>query len=257
MVEGKTLKVALVDRRALVREGLKHLLDDPTLQVVASVERFSDLVGPLEKDGLHVDVVLFDFERETDVEHEAMERLRQFRPTLRVVALSDNLCVERLIASFRTELDGFLLKDISAPALRQSIELVMLGQKVFPTSLLKWIATHVPSYVYEDNAHSAPANGLSGREVKILQHLVRGHPNKVIANSLKITEGTVKIHLKTILKKINAHNRTQAAIWALHNGMDRQADNAGQAPLQEPQVRGNGHLHPSGGPPTMPRVAKG
>jgi two-component system nitrate/nitrite response regulator NarL len=60
---------------------------------------------------------------------------------------------------------------------------------------------------------------LPGREFEILRHLASGRPNKVIANDLNITEATVKVHVKGVLRKIGAANRTQAAIWALHNGL--------------------------------------
>jgi two-component system nitrate/nitrite response regulator NarL len=67
---------------------------------------------------------------------------------------------------------------------------------------------------------------LSSRELQILGCLVEGASNKVIANQLAITEATVKVHLKSILRKINASNRTQAAIWALHHGVSSR--NAGE-----------------------------
>jgi two-component system nitrate/nitrite response regulator NarL len=60
--------------------------------------------------------------------------------------------------------------------------------------------------------------GLSEREVQILDGLVKGHPNKVIARSCAITEATIKVHMKSILRKIRVDNRTQAAIWAIENG---------------------------------------
>jgi DNA-binding NarL/FixJ family response regulator len=61
--------------------------------------------------------------------------------------------------------------------------------------------------------------GLSDRELEILRCLVNGDANKVIANRLAITEATVKVHMKSLLRKIKAGNRTQAAIWALHHGL--------------------------------------
>ena len=69
-------------------------------------------------------------------------------------------------------------------------------------------------------ASPSPGAHLSGRELEILRHLANGEPNKVIANDLDITEATVKVHVKGILRKIGAANRTQAAIWAIHNGLN-------------------------------------
>lgn len=73
----------------------------------------------------------------------------------------------------------------------------------------KAVASHVP---------------LSGRELEIVQRLTDGLPNKIIASELSITEATVKVHLKTILKKIGAQNRTQAAIWAVQRGFSTAPD---------------------------------
>jgi two-component system nitrate/nitrite response regulator NarL len=89
----------------------------------------------------------------------------------------------------------------------------MMGEKVFPTNLASMLL----------NLDSTPSpmksvRGLSPREQDILQALVSGSSNKVIAFKLGITEATVKVHLKTLLRKIDVNNRTQAAIWAMNNG---------------------------------------
>jgi two-component system, NarL family, nitrate/nitrite response regulator NarL len=109
--------------------------------------------------------------------------------------------------------DGYLMKDVSPEALLQSLELVMMGEKVFPTNLA--------AMLFELNNASSPVNsvrGLSPREQEILRALVTGSSNKLIAIKLGITEATVKVHLKTLLRKIDVNNRTQAAIWAMNNG---------------------------------------
>jgi two-component system nitrate/nitrite response regulator NarL len=108
--------------------------------------------------------------------------------------------------------DGFLIKNVSPEALIQSLQLIMLGEKVFPTNLA--------SMLLDMNAVSPQhsVRGLSPREQEILQALVTGASNKLIAIKLGITEATVKVHLKTLLRKIDVNNRTQAAIWAMNNG---------------------------------------
>jgi two-component system nitrate/nitrite response regulator NarL len=115
-------------------------------------------------------------------------------------------------------LDGYLLSDLSPAALVQSLQLVLLGEKVFPTSLAALLVSGLT-----DNVVTMPGGGrgLSEREGQILRFLVHGESNKMIANHLGITEATVKVHLKTVLRKIGALNRTQAAIWALNNGLDQ------------------------------------
>jgi two-component system, NarL family, nitrate/nitrite response regulator NarL len=112
------------------------------------------------------------------------------------------------------------MSDLSPEALTQSLNLVLLGEKVFPTSLAALLISGPV-----DNVVEMPGGrrGLSERENQILRSLLKGESNKMIANRLGITEATVKVHLKTVLRKIGAANRTQAAIWALNNGYDQNA----------------------------------
>jgi two-component system nitrate/nitrite response regulator NarL len=99
----------------------------------------------------------------------------------------------------------------------------MLGEKVFPSRL----AALMSGESWALRSQPKPAVGdvpLSGRELEIVQRLTDGLPNKLIASELSITEATVKVHLKTILKKIGAQNRTQAAIWAVQRGFSTAPD---------------------------------
>jgi two-component system nitrate/nitrite response regulator NarL len=124
--------------------------------------------------------------------------------------------------------DAYLMKDISVDALIQSLRLVMMGEKVFPSHLAALlISGKAGGTVSVDGA--ASRKGLSQREMQILQCLLNGDSNKMIANRIGITEATIKVHLKSVLRKINASNRTQAAIWALNNGFEAGIDNKGAA----------------------------
>jgi two-component system, NarL family, nitrate/nitrite response regulator NarL len=139
--------------------------------------------------------------------------IREVFPTAKIVVLADDLSVDVLRATMGAGADGFLIKNVSPEALIQSLQLIMLGEKVFPTNLA--------SMLLELNNTPSPLTsirGLSPREQEILQALVTGASNKVIAYRLGITEATVKVHLKTLLRKIDVNNRTQAAIWAMNNG---------------------------------------
>ena len=115
---------------------------------------------------------------------------------------------------------------MSSEALVVSLRLVDLGEKVFPTKL----ATMITSGQIDPTAAEVRASsvkGLSKREGEIMRCLVHGESNKVIARQLGITEATVKVHLKAVLRKLNVSNRTQAAIWAVRNGL-REGDRAQQ-----------------------------
>jgi two-component system nitrate/nitrite response regulator NarL len=148
-----------------------------------------------------------------------IRRLKGLAPDLRLVVLAESMDGDRVADSFVAGVDGYLLADISPEALCESLRLVMLGEKVFPSRLVTLLA----SRQWRAQAAVLPAISadgvLSEREVAIMSRLTGGMPNKVIASELTITEATVKVHLKSIMKKIGVTNRTQAAIWAINNGV--------------------------------------
>lgn len=204
----------LVGRNRLFREGLKSLLSGSQFEVVGE----ADDVGNAQPElgGRTPSVVLVDFSAELEHAADDLTHLRQILPDAKIVVLTETLCSHTLAACLGAGAHGYLIKDISVDALLQSLRLVMLGEKVFPT--------HLAALLVNGMASAAPArittsHGLSERESQVLQHLVHGESNKTIANHLNITEATIKVHMKSLLRKINATNRTQAAIWALNNGL--------------------------------------
>lgn len=134
-----------------------------------------------------------------------------------IVFMARRLNAAEIADSFALGGDGYLLEEISPAALVESLNLVILGEKVFPSQLVELLADADWTGA---KANSAQAHSplLSDRELEIVKWLVRGAPNKMIAAKTSITEATVKVHIKAILKKIGVHNRTQAAIWALQQG---------------------------------------
>jgi two-component system nitrate/nitrite response regulator NarL len=204
-----TSRTLLIEANRLFRDGLKHLLASSCFDVGAE---FSTVELALEAGevGAPPDLVISGQPVKDEAE---LRALRDAFPTARIVVLADDLSVDVLRAAMGGGADGFLSKNLSPEALIQSLQLVMLGEKVFPTNLAAMLL----------NLGSAPSplnsvRGLSPREQEILQVLATGASNKMIANKLNITEATVKIHLKTLLRKIDVNNRTQAAIWAMNNG---------------------------------------
>jgi two-component system nitrate/nitrite response regulator NarL len=108
-------------------------------------------------------------------------------------------------------LSGILTYDLSVAAFVRSLLLICAGERVFPHDLALGRKLTVPFEHRSDPARLSP------REREMLSHLVAGHSNKAIARRLEIAEATVKVHLKSVLRKIRVENRTQAAIWALAN----------------------------------------
>src|SRR3954469_23453484 len=199
-------RTVLIEPNRLFREGLKHMLNGTRFEVGAE---FNTVELALEA-GAAPDLVISG---QAVTDEADLRALRQAFPTARIVVLADGLSVDMLRAAMGGGADGFLSKTVSPEALIQSLQLVTLGEKVFPTNLA--------AMLLDLSSTPSPLNsirGLSPREQEILQALVTGASNKMIAIKLGIMEATVKVHLKTLLRKIDVNNRTQAAIWAMNNG---------------------------------------
>ena len=210
------INVFLIDANKLFREGMKRLFEGTPFNVVGEAGSLREGLSALGT-GTNPDLILIDLPSGADEEVDAMRTLRENHPSIRIVILTNDLETRRLSAALGAGAGGYLLKDIACEALMQSLKLVMMGEKVFPTHL----AALLISGRVNGNGTEMPVSrkGLSQREVQILRCLLNGDSNKMIANHLNITEATVKVHLKSLLRKINASNRTQAAIWALNNGI--------------------------------------
>jgi two-component system, NarL family, nitrate/nitrite response regulator NarL len=217
----KVIKVVLVGMNNLFLQGLRHLLDPAQFTIAGEA---GDLAGwsALVGDGLvpdpAPDLLLTDLNgcSEDDLEH--LQRIRARLEDIRIVVLADELCLTNMARLLRAGVDGYLLKDLSARALSLSLLLVMNGEKALPSTLASVLA---------DDPRTEAANGasiraqkhLTEREEQILRCLLNAYSNKHIARALNISEGTVKVHLKSLMKKIAAGNRTQAALWARNNGI--------------------------------------
>ena len=148
--------------------------------------------------------------------------MKAHAPAARFVILADAFDPGTVSAAWGAGVHGFCLSTHNQDVLVKSLELVMLGEPVLPATIVLPIAgidahnTHRESAgdSMVENANGHQSRKLSCREAEILTCLTEGAPNKVIARKLNLSEATVKVHVKAILKKIGACNRTQAALWA-------------------------------------------
>jgi two-component system, NarL family, nitrate/nitrite response regulator NarL len=205
--------VFLIDSDRLFREGLKRILTEGTYDVVGEARSIGEARDALESAG-DIDLVVFD-PKDWDAQgtEAFVERLRA--RGIKIAVLTGDRSRGVVAKAVGWSVDAYLLKDMAPEALTRSLQLVMLGQQIFPTSLMaSLMAADAP-----EPAAGSSIRGLSPREVQILRHLTTGHSNKAIARALDISEATVKVHLKALLRKVRANNRTQAAIWAMNNGL--------------------------------------
>lgn len=219
-------QLVILGSRRLSREALRRLLEAPSISVVGEGETLDEVLQGTLSDR-SPDIVIHSLDTEADFVR-GLSDVAEARTRLgaaKQVMLADRLPAEVLVATLRAGVDAILSRDISADVLLRSLELILLGQRIFLTNMAQ-VLRDQPAIAAE--ASDAPVRPerqpptdrrqvgeLSRREQQILQCLVDGLPNKIIARELDITEATVKVHIKALLRKTNLANRTQAAIWAL------------------------------------------
>jgi two-component system, NarL family, nitrate/nitrite response regulator NarL len=154
-------------------------------------------------------IVVIDFDPESVCAHQSRG--------VKIVALVSKADSLKLGPEDIAPLSGVLTHDLSADTFVLALRLIDSGERVVAHDL----GLERKSIAPPSNTKPPPGGArFTPRERKILSHLVEGHSNKMIAEHLGITEATVKVHLKSVLRKINVANRTQAAIWALSNPLD-------------------------------------
>lgn len=218
--------LALVGQNRLFLQGLRNLLPETQYDVsveAASINELEAAYARRNQDGgedapRDAGVIMIDLPNDLDLIVQNVTRVRELFPKTAIIILTDSLCPRCLSASLAAGADAYLLKSISIEALLHSIELVLLGEKVLPTKLAGLLVNGITDIAPADSK-TLSSIGLSYRETQILACLVAGNSNKVIANRLAITEATVKVHMKSLLRKIKVDNRTQAAIWAVNHGV--------------------------------------
>lgn len=232
----------IVASRRWFREGLKGLLQALDIGSLFDAESLDECVAALRAED-RPSVAIISLEGDEERLLRDLDTIRKWREQLtetKWVVLSSNLTPTILLAALQSGVDGVFHVDTSEHVLRRAVELILLGQVLFPSEMSRMllgalrpalanIVTADPTRMTEPSV-SQPVERkpeqrvpLSPRERQILQCLVAGYPNKIIARELDIAEATVKVHIKGLLRKVKASNRTQAAIWA----MNERADPAG------------------------------
>lgn len=224
---GAKINILLAGGSRLLQEGVIQLLEHSQFSVVTCVEKLDHAIRRVSEQPGTFQMLIVQLEDMNDAQF--FEQLAQAKRTsgnLRIVLLAwPTKALSFLAQSFQSGVDAYLESNTSQEGFRQSLGLVAAGEKIFPERLTPDIrnsgltAANDEAALVAESRHSPLFSNLSGREFEILRHLASGRPNKVIANDLNITEATVKVHVKGVLRKIGAANRTQAAIWALHNGL--------------------------------------
>ncbi len=224
---GHQFPTVIVGPNPLLRESLAQLLDGSSFSVAGHASRLEDLgPGTLSEDA--PSLLIIDGCNEPGEATDQIERFREACPAGRVAVLANSCspaCMARVI---RSGANGYFATISTCDDFVKSLELVMNGQTVLPSEAIAAVllregsrgpdASVLNGYSpikLPPQAAGVKVPNFSDRELHILRCLTEGSSNKVIARACDIAEGTVKVHVKAILRKIKVQNRTQAAIWAL------------------------------------------
>jgi two-component system, NarL family, nitrate/nitrite response regulator NarL len=228
----REIPTVIVDRSALFRAGVAHILSGTTFRVVSGFAALFEV--PTKTLNRRPALLLLGLDMDATAVLAELALLRAaLDGGLHTVMLSRFPSVEEFAAAVDAGGSAYLLKDeITPDVLLKSLDLVFLGAMVIPQEFagslrqaqlsVKLPELRVASLPGVDAVANEPqqpsvgkaGHGLSKREQAILEYLMRGASNKHIARELAIAEATVKVHVKSLLRKIQATNRTQAAMWA-------------------------------------------
>jgi two-component system nitrate/nitrite response regulator NarL len=259
MVHLRLDATVVIDENSLFREGLKRTLSTTRFRVAAALREVGELkMLSLQSSSAVLVLTGAGSGKAKGSSVRDVELIKQRHPLARVMVLGERCDLNEVLAVFRAGADGYVLKTITPEVLMKSLELLMLGETVLPSSILLTalangngeighpyevlaaptsVATEaaaLPNAVQEaeiseacdavsaselDLPERALPPSLSNRETAVLACLTEGQSNKRIARKFGVAEGTVKVHIKAILRKIRVNNRTQAAIWAVDHAL--------------------------------------
>ena len=208
----------LVDDHAVVRRGLLAFLDsEPDLEVVAEAEggaQALELLARLASEGRRPHVVVMDLQMEPLDGIESTRQIRSRYSEVEVVALTSFGEEERVHAALDAGASGFLLKDSDADEVSAAIRAAHRGELPLDPAIARGLTSSLRA-----ESGDGPDAGLTTRELEILRLLAAGKSNKEIAAELQISERTARTHVSNILGKLHLNSRTQAALWAVRQGL--------------------------------------
>lgn len=211
------IRVLLIDDHALFRIGLEALLERRGIEVVASVGDGYEGIQ-LAKD-TNPDVILLDMRMPNINGANVLKQLRDDGIDTPVAILTTSNEEQDLITSLRNGAQGYLLKDMEPDDLVNALNEIVSGKTVIAPELAPVLAKVVQQGDQEPAEEITPFSDLTPREYEILCLLAEGLSNKVIAKNLGISDGTVKLHVKSILRKLNIHSRVEAAVMAVERNI--------------------------------------
>ncbi|MEI3613837.1 response regulator transcription factor [Pseudogracilibacillus sp. SO30301A] len=225
MVTKEVITIALIDDHKLFREGVKRILSfEPSFDVVAEADdglEAKDIVKEYQPD-----IVLMDINMPEMNGIEATKELLQSNPELKIIILSIHEDESYVSHALQTGAQGYLLKEMDTESLMEAIKVVYDGGSYLHPKVThnlvqeyrKLVKTNETNTNMNEIEFRKPLHLLTKRECQVLQLLSEGQSNRKIAETLVISEKTVKNHVSNILQKMNVNDRTQAVVTAIRKG---------------------------------------
>lgn len=208
--------ILVIDDHPLMRKGILQLIAlEDSLRLAGEAgdgQRGLELARQLRPDLILLDLNLRGLS--------GMDTLRALKAAdldARVIILTVSDSEEDVVAALRAGADGYLLKDMEPEEVLESLKTAARGQIVLGERVAAILADALR---HESQPRPIDSVKLTEREREILSLVAAGHSNKLIARKLKITEGTVKVHVKHLLRKLNLDSRVEAAVWAVKQGLN-------------------------------------
>jgi DNA-binding NarL/FixJ family response regulator len=213
-----TIDVLVVDDHEVVRRGLLAFLDsEPDIDVVGEAgggAQALDLLASMESEGRRPDVIVMDLQMAPVDGIESTRRIRALYRDIEVVALTSFAEEERVHAALQAGASGYVLKDSDADEVAAAVRAAHRGELVIDPLVARRLMSSL-----REVRDGEPVSDLTSRELDVLRLVAAGKPNKEIATELDISERTARTHVSRILRKLGLSSRTQAALWAVRQGL--------------------------------------
>ena len=225
MVTKEVITIALIDDHKLFREGVKRILSfEPSFEVVAEADDGLEANEIIKE--YQPDIVLMDINMPEMNGIEATKELLQNNPDLKIIILSIHEDESYVSHALQTGAQGYLLKEMDTESLMEAIKVVYDGGSYLHPKVThnlvqeyrKLVKTNEANTNVNEIDYRKPLHLLTKRECQVLQLLSEGQSNRKIAETLVISEKTVKNHVSNILQKMDVNDRTQAVVTAIRNG---------------------------------------
>ena len=214
MNEDVVWKIMLVDDHPLLRKGLNQLIElEDDMEVVAEASDGKSAIPMAEE--LEPDLIVLDLNMQGMDGLETLHAMRNAQVASRIIMLTVSDNDEDVVRAITYGADGYLLKDMDPEQI-----IVRLREALNGTMVISDKLTHVLIGALRkgDDGRTKQLASLTSRELEILKLIAKGLSNKLIARELDISDGTVKVHVKHVLKKLGLRSRVEAAVWMINQG---------------------------------------